>query len=102
MATAGSSIQSFSINGRDVYRKDGRLTLADGTLAGADLELTRAVSVMVDTVGEDISSAIKRATSTPTELLKDRIDLGRLGPRIDCIFHLSQFTQNPKRLSLVA
>ena len=102
MATAGSSIQSFSINGRDVYRKDGRLTLADGTLAGADLELTRAVSVMVDTVGEDISSAIKRATSTPTELLKDRIDLGRLGPRIDCIFHLSQFTQKPKRLSLVA
>lgn len=102
MATAGSSIQSFSINGRDVYRKDGRLTLADGTLAGADLELTRAVSVMVDTVGEDISSAIKRATSTPTELLKDRIDLGRLGPRKDCIFHLSQFTQNPKRLSLVA
>ena len=102
MATAGSSIESFSLNGRDVSRKNRRLTLADGTLAGADLEMTRAVSVMVDAVGEEISTAIKRATSTPTELLRDRQDLGRLGPRIDCIFHLSQFTMNPKRLSLVA
>ena len=34
MATIGTDMTSFTLNGRTIHRKDGRLTLADGTLAG--------------------------------------------------------------------
>ena len=78
MATAGSDIQQFSLNGRDVYRKNQRLTLADGTLAGADLDLPRAISVMVNQAGDTPLEAIRRATSSPSSLLRESGDLGRL------------------------
>ena len=70
MSTAGSQIDGFVLNGRQVIRKDHRLTLKDGTLAGADLEMTRALSVMVHEAGDGLSQAIRRATATPRALLK--------------------------------
>ena len=70
MATAGSHINDFVLNGRKVIRQDHRLTLQDGTLAGADLEMTRALSVMVNKAGDDVSDAIRRATATPRALLR--------------------------------
>ncbi|MFP7570282.1 N-acetylglucosamine-6-phosphate deacetylase [Marivita sp. S2033] len=79
MATAGSDIDSFTINGRTVFRRDHKLTLADGTLAGADLEMPRALSIMTQQVGDSLTQAITRATATPASLLRDRNDLGRLG-----------------------
>jgi N-acetylglucosamine-6-phosphate deacetylase len=47
MAFAGSDLQEIVLNGRNVRRKDGRLTLPDGTLAGADLTLTQALKIIV-------------------------------------------------------
>ena len=79
MATAGSDIESFELNGRDVFRKDLRLTLADGTLAGADLDMPRAVSVMLNSAGDDLEQVVQRATSTPASLLRDDMGIGRLG-----------------------
>ena len=70
MATAGSQIDGFILNGRQVIRKDQTLTLQDGTLAGADLEMTRAISTMVNKAGDDLSKAIRRATGTPLSLFK--------------------------------
>lgn len=78
MATAGSNIQRFLLNGRDVFRKDQRLTLADGTLAGADLELSQALAVMVREVMDDLASAIRRATTTPANLLQEAGSLGQI------------------------
>ncbi|WP_298969233.1 N-acetylglucosamine-6-phosphate deacetylase [uncultured Roseobacter sp.] len=78
MATAGSDIKKFSLNGRDVFRKDHRLTLEDGTLAGADLDLPRAISVMIAQAGESEEQAVRRATSAPTSLLRDPGALGQL------------------------
>lgn len=70
MATAGSTISGFDLNGRHVVRKDQRLTLIDGTLAGADLEMTQALSTMVNSVGDRLVDAIRRATATPMTLLR--------------------------------
>ncbi|SMX23678.1 N-acetylglucosamine-6-phosphate deacetylase [Boseongicola aestuarii] len=78
MACAGSDITSFRLNGRQILRKDGRLTLEDGTLAGADLEMPRAIEVMMTKVGDKLSQAVRRATSTPAELLQDAEGLGVL------------------------
>ena len=46
MATIGTDMTSFTLNGRTIHRKDGRLTLDDGTLAGADLDMISAVRFM--------------------------------------------------------
>jgi N-acetylglucosamine-6-phosphate deacetylase len=78
MATAGSDIETFTLNGRDVYRRGGQLTLGDGTLAGADLSMPRAIDVMIARVGDDIAQALARATSTPAQLLRDPGTVGQL------------------------
>lgn len=78
MATAGSSIKSFFINGREVFRKNHRLSLKDGTLAGADLEMPRALSIMNSAVGDSTSNAVARATSTPASLLRECGCIGQL------------------------
>ncbi len=68
MAVAGTSETSFKLNGRTILRKDGQLRLEDGTLAGADLHLTRAISVLVKDVGVDLADALSAATRIPAEL----------------------------------
>ncbi|MCZ4365673.1 N-acetylglucosamine-6-phosphate deacetylase [Sulfitobacter dubius] len=78
MATAGSDIAGFTLNGREVYRADGRLALADGTLAGAHLALGRAVCTLTHAVGEPLETALARAISGPLALLRDDMGLGRI------------------------
>lgn len=69
MAPAGTEQTSFTLNGRTVYRRDGRLTLADGTLAGADLDLTGAIRFMHHEVGVDLESVLRSATTIPASVL---------------------------------
>ncbi len=78
MATAGSDITEFDLNGRKIYRRDGMLTLADGTLAGADLDFPTAIRFMVNRVGVDAQTAIAMSTSIPADLLSDPCGYGRL------------------------
>ncbi|MEX3316420.1 N-acetylglucosamine-6-phosphate deacetylase [Sulfitobacter sp. PS-8MA] len=78
MATAGSDIQSFSLNGRAVYRSEGRLTLADGTLAGADLEMGHAVRTLVGSADVPLAQALAMATSGPAALLRKKGGLGQI------------------------
>lgn len=69
MAVAGSDATEFELGGRVIRRHDGRLTLEDGTLAGADLDLATAVRVMVTEVGIDLPEALAAATSVPAGLI---------------------------------
>ena len=78
MACAGSDIQSFQIDGRKVTRSDGRLTLEDGTLAGADLDLPTAVRFLVNEVGIGLEPALRAATSGPARVIGRGNDLGCL------------------------
>ena len=95
MATAGSMIDHFTLNGRDVFRKDNRLRLADGTLAGADLAIPRAVSVMMDLVGDDMATALSRATSTPASLLRQRSDFGRIASGCRSVMYFGSDMSEP-------
>ena len=78
MATAGSEIESFALNGRTVFRAEGRLTLSDGTLAGADLEMGRAVQVLMQSVGVPLERALAMATSGPVAVLRKAEGLGKI------------------------
>jgi N-acetylglucosamine-6-phosphate deacetylase len=79
MAVAGTDATEFALEGRVIRREGGRLTLQDGTLAGADLDLTTAVRVLTDTVGVPLAEALAAATSVPAGLI-GRPGLGRLTP----------------------
>lgn len=79
MAVAGSDATEFTLNGRRILRGQGRLTLEDGTLAGADLDVPTAVAVMVGQAGVPLARALAMATRVPADLI-GRDDLGRLVP----------------------
>ena len=79
MATAGSDITSFTLNGREILRKDGRLTLGDGTLAGADLTLPQAVAYLVNAVGIPLADALAMASRVPAGLLRQNDSFDRIG-----------------------
>lgn len=68
MAVAGSGLDMFDLQGRRILRRDGRLTLPDGTLAGADLRLDRAMRAVV-AAGAEPARALAMATSIPADLL---------------------------------
>ncbi|MCE8523984.1 N-acetylglucosamine-6-phosphate deacetylase [Ruegeria pomeroyi] len=79
MATAGSDIDAFTLNGREIRRSGDRLSLADGTLAGAHLELAQAIRNVMAMAGLDVAAAVGMATRSPADLI-GRVDLGRLAP----------------------
>lgn len=90
MAPAGTDMRSFRLNGREIRRENGRLTLADGTLAGADLDMTRALRVITRDAGLALDRALAMATSVPARVagLGDRS--GALAPGRPADFvHLS-------------
>ena len=69
MACAGSEIDHFILNDRRINRSNGRLTLEDGTLAGADLDLTTALKNIVTTTGTALDVALAMATSIPAAVV---------------------------------
>jgi len=79
MATVGTDMKAFTLNGRKIWRAEGKLTLDDGTLAGADLELATAVRILHKQVGVDLAEALRMAALYPTQLI-GALDMGRIAP----------------------
>ncbi len=69
MAVAGTSLTEFTLGTRKILRQNGRLTLADGTLAGADLSLPQAIAFLITQLGQAPSRALAMATSIPARLI---------------------------------
>lgn len=69
MAVAGTDLTEFQLEGRPIQRREGRLTLQDGTLAGADLCLTQAVKVLTEQVDIPLPQALAAATSIPHQFI---------------------------------
>lgn len=67
MSPIGTDVTSFTLNGREILRKDGRLTLADGTLAGADIDMLSSVRFMHEKLGLSLEEAVRMATVYPAE-----------------------------------
>lgn len=80
MATIGTDMTSFTLNGRVIRRANGRLTLEDGTLAGADLDMISAVRFMRGTIGLDLAEALRMASLYPAEAAGQAHRIGRLRP----------------------
>jgi N-acetylglucosamine-6-phosphate deacetylase len=94
MPSVGSDMASFDLLGKTVYREKGRLTTADGTLAGSDLDMASAVRNTVGYLGAPLPAALAMASRVPAEFLRLERELGRVAPgfRADLVLldaHLS-------------
>ncbi|HLH48562.1 MAG TPA: N-acetylglucosamine-6-phosphate deacetylase, partial [Roseiarcus sp.] len=90
MPPAAGGPQIYELNGRCVTQRGLRLTLDDGTLAGAAITMLDAVRYVHQTIGVDLADALAMATATPARLLRIDDRYGRLKPgsRADLV-HLS-------------
>lgn len=87
MPTAGCAEDHFILNGRRVLRKDGQVTLEDGTLAGSDLDMAQAVRFAIDELALPPSEALRMASLYPAQFLglEDRLGALRQGYRADLV-----------------
>lgn len=69
MPTVGSDLVSFELAGRSVALRDGSLLTAQGTLAGAHLDLASAIRIAVTRCGIPLADALAAATRTPARFL---------------------------------
>lgn len=85
MSPTGTDWTEFDLTGQTVYRKDGALRLADGTLAGADLTMIDAIKYVHRTVGVPFDEALRMASLYPARALGVAATHGHLnrGARAD-------------------
>lgn len=67
MAATGSDLTEIQLNGRTIHRAGGRLTLADGTLAGADITMLDALRHCHRQLGLPLDEALRMAGLYPAE-----------------------------------
>ncbi len=78
MPTVGADDKRFTLGGEEIIAADGRCALADGTLAGSDLDMINAVKNCVEMVGLDLGEALRMASLYPAEFLKLDDKMGRI------------------------
>ncbi|WP_262300389.1 N-acetylglucosamine-6-phosphate deacetylase, partial [Microvirga sesbaniae] len=80
MAVTGTDLTGFELHGRTIYRRDGRLTTADGTLAGSDLDMAGAVRNSVERLGLALPDVLRMASLIPARFLRLDHEMGRIAP----------------------
>jgi len=80
MPSVGSDLEEFDLLGQTVRRGNGKLTTADGTLAGSDLDMASAVRNAVRHLGVRLEDALRMASLSPASFLKLDGELGRIAP----------------------
>ncbi|MCG5480790.1 N-acetylglucosamine-6-phosphate deacetylase [Sinorhizobium alkalisoli] len=78
MSTIGTDMTRFSLNGREILRENGRLTLADGTLAGADIDMLSCVRYVHQQLDLPLNVALRMASAYPAEAIGLSARKGRL------------------------
>ncbi|WP_412776303.1 N-acetylglucosamine-6-phosphate deacetylase [Thalassospira lucentensis] len=80
MPTVGADDKRFTLGSEEIIAADGRCALADGTLAGSDLDMISAVKNCLEMVGLDLGEALRMASLYPAEFLKLDDKMGRIAP----------------------
>jgi N-acetylglucosamine-6-phosphate deacetylase len=80
MPPVGGSRNEFMLCGRQIAARDGRCVTADGTLAGAALDLASAVRNSVRLLDLSLGDALRLASTAPAAFLGVADRLGRLAP----------------------
>ena len=80
MPTVGSSLDNFQLFNRSIKLNQGRLTTADGILAGAHLDMASAVRNAVSLAKVSLEDALRAASRTPARFLGLDHERGALLP----------------------
>ena len=80
MPTVGSSDTSFMLDGNTIVAGEGRLTNAEGTLAGSDLNMLSAVNNAAVFARLDWFEAVRMASLYPAKALGLERELGAIKP----------------------
>ena len=80
MPTVGAAVTQFSLMGRAITLAEGRLRDADGTLAGAHLDMAAAVRNAVTLADVTLEDALQSASLTPARFLGLDDERGALFP----------------------
>jgi N-acetylglucosamine-6-phosphate deacetylase len=78
MSPIGTDMTGLKLNGRQIFRRDGRLILADGTLAGADIDMLGCVQKAVRLLGLSVEEALRMASLYPAEAVRLGDSHGRI------------------------
>jgi N-acetylglucosamine-6-phosphate deacetylase len=79
MPPTGTDMTEFSLYGRRVLRRGGRLVNEEGALAGADVDLATSVRLCVERLGLSVEEATAMASAYPADLIGAR-RRGRFAP----------------------
>jgi len=94
MPAAAGGPDRFLLQGRAVTRRNGRLQLEDGTLAGSNLTMDEAVRYCTQRLGVSLEDALRMASLNPASFLKRNHELGRIVPGyLASLVHLSDDLQ---------
>jgi N-acetylglucosamine-6-phosphate deacetylase len=80
MPPVGGTGAPFMLGGKEILVHDGRCATADGTLAGAALDMASAVRNSVRLLNLDLPDALRLATAAPAAFLGLSHRLGHLAP----------------------
>jgi N-acetylglucosamine-6-phosphate deacetylase len=97
MPPVGGQRPSFMLYGQEMFVRDGRCMRADGTLAGAALDMASAVRNTVRDLGVPLTSALRFASTEPAEFL----GLGTMLGRIDQGFRADMVAFEPSSIDVL-
>ena len=80
MPPVGGRRSSFTLYDEEITLRNGRCLRADNTLAGAALDMARAIRNCVRLLELPLTRALQMASKTPAEFLGLSNELGRLAP----------------------
>ncbi len=80
MPPVGGDRDAFTLGDAEVVARDGRLTTADGTLAGSTLEMATAVRYAANALGVPLAEAARMASTYPATFLGLEAVYGRISP----------------------
>ena len=80
MPPVGGSKSTFMLYGEEIAVRDGRCARADGTLAGAGIDMASAVRNCVELLHVPLTQALRFASTEPARFLGLEATLGRLAP----------------------
>ncbi len=80
MPSVGMQDKSFDLQGRHIRVVDGVCVDDNGTLAGSDLDMAKAVRNAIELLGLDLTQAVRMASLTPASFLGLDSELGEIAP----------------------
>jgi N-acetylglucosamine-6-phosphate deacetylase len=78
MRTLAGTIPRFTLDGREITLQGGRLTDAQGTLAGAHIDMVSSMRNVVDQCGVPLARALDMASGIPARAMGLSPELGRI------------------------